>query len=179
MRLAMYGCLAVGLVVFTLPAFADQTSDEVRRHFEAGSNAFNLGEFTTAVEEYKAAYKLHNDPVFLYDIAQAYRLANDFNQALFFYRSYLHNRVDPPNRAEIEERIRVLEEQRAQRKKLEQPPNTAAPPAAAPPAVNAAQPTPSPATTASAPATTPAITTASAPRRRRRPARRSCASPVW
>jgi hypothetical protein len=104
--------------------YGDSLSGEVRRHFEAGTNAFRLGEFKNAVEEYKAAYKLKADPVFLYNIAQAYRLANDFDQALFFYRSYLHSQASAPNRPEVEERIHVLEEQLAQRRRLEQPPNS-------------------------------------------------------
>jgi len=142
-------------------AAADQASEEARHHFQAGTAAFNLGEFKAAADEYKAAYKLRPDPVFLYNIGQAYRMANDYDQALFFYRSYLHNTPNAPNRVEVEERIRVLEEQR---KKIDQPPNspqppsgdtsmtppTTTPPTTTPPATT---PTPTP-TPAAAPSTT-------------------------
>ncbi len=122
--IASITCVLVA-IAFATPAFADQTSDEARKHFEAGTAAFNLGEFKTAVDEYKAAYKLRSDPVFLYNIAQAYRMGNDLEQALFFYRSYLHNAPNAPNLDEVSERIRVLEEQH---KKVAQPPNTPRPP---------------------------------------------------
>lgn len=110
--------VAIGLAA---TAAADSASDEARKRFEAGTAAFNLGEFKIAIDEYKAAYKLRRDPVFLYNIAQSYRMASDFEQALFFYRSYLHSSPSAPNRGEVAERIRTLEEQR---KKVGQPPNT-------------------------------------------------------
>jgi tetratricopeptide (TPR) repeat protein len=100
------------------------SAEEARRHFEDGSKHYHLGEFTQAAEEYKAAYKARPDPVFLYNIAQAYRLANDFQQALFFYRSYLTSQPDTPNRAEIEERIHKLETQVAQQRALSTAPPT-------------------------------------------------------
>jgi tetratricopeptide (TPR) repeat protein len=110
-------------------------NDTARSHFDEGTKAFNLGEFTRAVEEYKAAYKLKPDPVFLYNIAQSYRLANDLANALFFYRSYLHSTPDAPNRHEVETRIETLDKQLAQQKLLvTTPPNTTVPPGGTPPA---------------------------------------------
>ena len=166
--------LLLALVGHASTAIADPASEEARRHFQAGTAAFNLGEFKAAADEYKAAYKLRPDPVFLYNIGQAYRMANDYEQALFFYRSYLHNTPSAPNRKEVEERIRVLEEQRA---KIEQPPNspqtpsgetsvpspatttttTATPPAPTPTPTPAAAPSPSPATTSERAAGSPKL----------------------
>jgi outer membrane protein assembly factor BamD (BamD/ComL family) len=102
---------------------------EARRHYDEGSTAYSLGDFTHAAEEYKAAYKAKPDPAFLYNIAQAYRLANDAPNALFFYRSFLHNLPDAPNRQEVEDRIAKLEAQLAARDAMvKQPPNTTIPP---------------------------------------------------
>src|SRR5712692_5479417 len=102
--------LLVALVCGVAVARADDPKDaaEAKRHFEAGTSAFNLGEFARAAEEYRKAYKLRPDPVFLYNIAQAYRLAKDPNQALFFYRSFLRNMPNAPNRKEVEDRIKKL-----------------------------------------------------------------------
>jgi hypothetical protein len=104
-------------------------AEQARRHFEAGTKAFNLGEFKRAVEEYKAAYNSKADPVFLYNIAQAYRLDNNLQQSLFFYKSYLVNSPRAPNRREVEERIHKLETQLAEQRALtSMPPNAPVPP---------------------------------------------------
>jgi hypothetical protein len=82
-----------------------------RRHFDAGSKAFALGEFDRAVDEYRAAYEVKPDAGLLYNIAQSYRQAGDLRHALWFYRSYLSNQPGAHNRHEVEERIRGLEKQ--------------------------------------------------------------------
>lgn len=119
---------------------------EARKHFEDGTKAFNLGEFDRAIAEYKAAYNAKPDPVFLYNIAQSYRLSNDLSQALFFYRSFLRNQPNTPNRKEIEERIRQLEAQISQQKAITtSPPTTTVPPGSLP--------TPTPSVTTTPPVT--------------------------
>jgi hypothetical protein len=60
----------------------------------------------------------------LYNIAQAYRLDKNIEQALFFYRSYLRNAVDSRGRHEVEGRIAGLEEQQKQQ---QLPPNDVKP----------------------------------------------------
>lgn len=136
-------------------ARADNNLAEARRHYDEGSTAYSLGDFTRAAEEYKAAFKAKPDPAFLYNIAQAYRLANDAPNALFFYRSFLHNLPDAPNRREVEDRIAKLEAQvAAQNAMVKQPPNTTIPPTAhgePPSAAPAAPPAPAPMPTLTAP----------------------------
>ena len=78
--------------------------------YEEATKAYNLGKFDKAIEAYERAYDLKPDPVFLFNIAQSHRLNNNFKQALFFYKSFLRNAPDAPNRAQIEERIAELEE---------------------------------------------------------------------
>jgi tetratricopeptide (TPR) repeat protein len=118
-------------------ASAQDDGDLAKRHFIEGSKAFHLGEFTRAVEEYRMAYNNKPDPSYLYNIAQAYRLAGDLPQALFFYRSYLHSLPDATNRDEVEERIKSIDEQvRAEKEVATKPPNSAEP-APPPPKVDA------------------------------------------
>lgn len=97
------------LVVLSPAARAESPAAAAKRHYEAGTTAYNLGDFLTAANEYREAYKARPLPAILYNIAQAYRLGGDVKQAVFFYRSYLRNVPDAPNRAECEERIRTLE----------------------------------------------------------------------
>jgi tetratricopeptide (TPR) repeat protein len=126
------------------PASAAEAKSDAavaKHHFDQGTKAFNLGEFARATTEYKAAYEAKPDPVFLYNIAQAYRLAGDLTQALFFYRSFLRNLPTTPNRREVEGRIRSLEEQVAnQHSVTTQPPNTTVPPGGVPSSSEASEP---------------------------------------
>jgi len=98
-------------------ARADKKSDaEAKKAYMDGTKYYNLGDFTKAIENYKKAYEFKPDAVFLYNIAQSYRLSNDFTQALFFYKSFLRNLPDAPNRAEVERRITEMEDAQAKAK---------------------------------------------------------------
>jgi hypothetical protein len=158
------------------PAVSPEAS--ARQHFDEGTKLFNLGEFAHAVIEYKAAYKAKADPVFLYNIAQAYRLSGDLGNAVFFYRSYLRNHPSAPNRREVEGRVRNLEQQLQQQKVVTTtPPNSAVPPGGTTTAAPepASEPTPTAATAAPEPAavTTPSSSssTSTAPTATAAPAR--------
>ena len=164
-RVGLVVVLVLGLAprVATAADSAPSASDQAKKHYEEGTKAFNLGEFPRAVVEYKAAYNAKPDPVFLYNIAQAYRLANDLTNALFFYRSFLRNLPAAPNRREVEGRIKTLEQQLAQQHAVTQaPPNspigpsptTTAPPPAPEPAPVTAPPVEKPAPVVEKPAPT-------------------------
>jgi tetratricopeptide (TPR) repeat protein len=118
---------------------------EARRHYDAGMAHFNLREYKLAIDEFQAAYRLRPEPVLLYNLGQAYRLAEDTEQALYFYRAYLRNDPQAANRADVEARIAVLEATLEQKR------------AAAKPA-----PTPVPAPAALAPAPTPTVAASAA-----------------
>jgi tetratricopeptide (TPR) repeat protein len=101
--------LVLALLV-ALPALADDPPALVaRQHYQRGTALFNLGEWDEAAAEYKEAYKALPEPVFLYNIAQAYRLAGDLPKAAFFYNSYAHNAKDPATKKEAELRAKKLE----------------------------------------------------------------------
>src|SRR5262249_37006264 len=61
---------------------AETGSETAKRYFEEGTKHFQLGEFDEAIESYRAGFKAKSDPIFLYNIAQAYRLKHDFQNAL-------------------------------------------------------------------------------------------------
>jgi tetratricopeptide (TPR) repeat protein len=92
-------------------ARAETPEAQARRHYEAGSRAFALGEFQRAITEYRAAFNAKAVPAILYNIGQAYRLAGDSAQAVFFYRSFLSREPGFPGRRDLERRIRELEAQ--------------------------------------------------------------------
>jgi tetratricopeptide (TPR) repeat protein len=116
---------------------------DAKHQFEEGTKFFNLGEFQSAIAAYKEAYRLVPDPVFLYNIAQSYRLSNDLGQAVFFYRGYLRANPKAPNRREVEGRIRELDAQITRMKVISSaPPNSAVPPSTLPESRPEAKPEP-------------------------------------
>ena len=94
---------------------AKDSKAAAKEHFQRGTSYYDLGRYADAIKEFEAAYELKNDPAFLYNLAQSYRLAGDAEQALHFYRTYLRYVPKPANRAEIDERIKALEQQLAQK----------------------------------------------------------------
>src|SRR5262245_1500189 len=58
-----------------------------KEHYLRGTSFYDLGKYREAIAEFEAAYQLKNDPAFLYNLAQSYRLAGDPEQALHFYRT--------------------------------------------------------------------------------------------
>jgi hypothetical protein len=63
---------------------------------------YNLAEFEAALADFKEAYRLRPDPVFLFNIAQCHRRLDNPADAATFYRAYLREAQAAPNRAEAE-----------------------------------------------------------------------------
>lgn len=105
------------------------TLEEARRHYERGIAHYNLGAFDAAIAEFKAAYERSSEPALLFNIAQAYRLKEDYKQALFFYDAYLRLRPTAGNRLDVEKRIVEMKQLvEAQRRLQQSPPKGAIPP---------------------------------------------------
>jgi tetratricopeptide (TPR) repeat protein len=95
-----------------------QNRDLAKKHYDQGITHYNLGEFDAAVTEFKAAYALTSEPGLLFNVAQAYRLKEDYKQALYFYKTYLRIVPDAPNRADVERWIAELERLQSEQTKL-------------------------------------------------------------
>jgi hypothetical protein len=96
-------------------AVDEANSEPARRHCESGTRAHNLSEFDHAADEFREVYRLHPDPVPLYNIAQAYRRDKNAVQALFFHPSYLRKSTEPPRSTEANDWNATLKEQLKQR----------------------------------------------------------------
>jgi tetratricopeptide (TPR) repeat protein len=134
----------ITLLAFEPRAFANPPS-ESSLQFEKGKAAYRLGEFDEAIAAFREGYRLKPDPVFLYNIALAYRGKEDFEKAIFFYQSYLREAPNAHNRAQVEAKIeelgRAVEEKR---RAAESPPKTPLSPDGAVPDSTPAEVTPAP-----------------------------------
>jgi tetratricopeptide (TPR) repeat protein len=103
---------------------ADDVATQAKRLFVTGRQHFDLGEYTDALKDFKEGYRLNDDPVYLYNIAQCERLLGHDNEALRAYQVYLQRSPDAPNRDEVERKIAALREAVAAHKEAgSKPPN--------------------------------------------------------
>jgi hypothetical protein len=87
--------------------------------YQEGITNYNLGEFDKAIEKFKAAYALTGAPGLLFNVAQAYRLKKDYEQALYFYKTYLRLDPDAPNKADVDARVAEMERMIQEQKNLD------------------------------------------------------------
>jgi tetratricopeptide (TPR) repeat protein len=82
--------------------------EDAKQLFDRGTTLYALGHYAEAAPLFERAFELKNDPVLLYDAAQAYRFAGNKQRALTLYQSYLHLFGDSERQAEIESHIAQL-----------------------------------------------------------------------
>ena len=132
--------ILVGVMQIASPAARAGIDDTetARRLYESATRHFDLTEYEAALNDFKEGYRHKDDPVFLYNIAQCYRLMNKNDEALKFYRSYLRRAPNAPNRDEVERRISTLQESIAAADRARQtPPQTTLPPSNIKPSADA------------------------------------------
>ena len=154
-------------LVLMLPAVAlaapgDDDRAIARKEYVEGTREFELGHFDEAIKHYEEAYRHRDNPVLLYNLAQAHRLAGHNAQGLRLYKQYLMRVPDAANREEVSQKIALLEKLiESERMARSMPPEGAVRPgdkaATEPPPVT--ENPPPPATTPPPPATTTPATT--------------------
>lgn len=86
---------------------------EAKQHFANAMRKFDVAKFDEAASEFVAAYEIMGDPGMLYNIAQAYRLGERQEKALFFYKAFQRHILSDPTtspalKAEVDKRISEL-----------------------------------------------------------------------
>ena len=87
---------------------AGSNIDVVRKHYEDGKTHYDLAEYADAVKSFKEAYRLSQDPAYLFNIAQAYRMAKNCGEAMRFYQRVLAVDPNAENKPKIEQRIEEM-----------------------------------------------------------------------
>src|SRR5512141_1027182 len=62
---------------------------EAKAHFMSGQRHYNLNELSEALADFKDAYRLYPDPVFLFNLGQCERQLGHHEEAIRFYRNFL------------------------------------------------------------------------------------------
>jgi tetratricopeptide (TPR) repeat protein len=115
---------ALGIAaLLACPARAQDSSiEQAKAHAARAKVHYDLGEYEKAAEEYIQVYRIKPLPPLLYNIAQSYRQAGQYEKARQFYKSYLREAKDAPNRGAIEKAIRELDELLAKEQKAKNAP---------------------------------------------------------
>lgn len=107
-------------MVATLVAFAgvaraneklptERVPQKARELAEKGRAFHDAGEYMKAVAAFKEAYVLAPSPALLFNIAQAYRLAGDCDDAAWMYRRYLDTNPGPERKTLAETHLASVE----------------------------------------------------------------------
>ncbi len=86
-----------------------QQKQEIHVHYQQATRAYDLGKYQEAVDEYQKVYEIDGDPVMLYNIAQAYRLNDQPQESIHFYRRYLQRSPEARNKDDVERKITAME----------------------------------------------------------------------
>src|SRR5438552_9251469 len=88
----------------------DSSLEDAKAHAARAKVHYDLGEYEKAADEYILVYRIRPLPALLYNIAQSYRQAGQYDKARQFYKSYLREAKDAPNRDAIERAIREIDD---------------------------------------------------------------------
>src|SRR5688500_14141498 len=91
------------------PARADESRDQAIAHFQKGNNHYKLSNYREELAHFKEAFLAKPDPALLFNIAQCHWKLGDRSEAVTFYRRYLRDVPNAPNRRDVEKRIAELE----------------------------------------------------------------------
>ncbi len=94
-----------------------QQKQEIHVHYQQATRAYDLGKYQEAVDEYQKVYEIDGDPVMLYNIAQAYRLNDQPQESIHFYRRYLQRSPEARNKDDVERKITAMEKLIEERRK--------------------------------------------------------------
>jgi tetratricopeptide (TPR) repeat protein len=101
--LLLLGCASVA------GATEAQERAAAKAAFVEGRKLYDVGEYRSALASFKKAYLHYEDPSFLFNIAQCHRQLGEKTEAIKAYRAYLLRSTNPPNAAEVQRLIALLQ----------------------------------------------------------------------
>ena len=125
--------LAASLARAEPPSPRDKAA--AQQEYTAGQAKYEAGDFLGAAEQFAAAYQHDPDPVYLFNLAQAYRFAKRCRDSADNYRRFLAAAPDAPNRDNVEHYLEEVDA--CARTEPVAEPGTTAPAAGAAPAPTA------------------------------------------
>jgi tetratricopeptide (TPR) repeat protein len=108
------------LIALPLRARADESADNdvdtevARRHFQAGSAAYDHGDYASALTELEHARMVRPLPALDYNIGRCHDRLEHYAEAIAAYQRFVDETANEPDRAEARARIETLRERQRQ-----------------------------------------------------------------
>lgn len=144
MRAIVAGLVAVTALTATARA-GEENVAQAKAYFGAGVEAYDQGKYEIALREFQHAHALSHSPALYFNMAACEEHMDHYQAAALLLRQYLIEKPDADDRANVELRVKSLEERDERLHKMNEPEPTVKP---------------------SAGTTTPATTATEAPPRR-------------
>lgn len=90
------------------PTPAAPSAESAQAHLRAALEHFRASRYEQAVQEFELAYRAAPSADLLFNIGRAYEQMSRYSEAASYYERYLRDRIDAPDRSELEGRIRTL-----------------------------------------------------------------------
>jgi tetratricopeptide (TPR) repeat protein len=90
-------------------SWSGSVPEKARALADRGRAAHDAGDYTTAISAFTQAYVMAPSPALLFNLAQAYRLQGDCDDAALMYRRYLATNPGPEARALAETHLASVE----------------------------------------------------------------------
>ena len=100
---------AAALLSASTPAFAEAIPPKARKLAEHGREMHKRGEYDRAITAFKEAYVIAPSAGLLFNIAQAYRLQGNCDDASLMYKRFLSTNPDPAARSVAETHLATVE----------------------------------------------------------------------
>lgn len=109
-RFALAFALCVGTAdVASAAPVSEEAQESARKTYQAGAQAYAEGRYKDAIDLFLEAAGVAPNPAFSYNIGLAYEQLEDPENALRWYRDYLRELPNAPDRGDIEPRILAAE----------------------------------------------------------------------
>jgi tetratricopeptide (TPR) repeat protein len=107
----MRGGILAAVILLATAAFAQEPDEEIaRRHFERGRLQYAAGNYAAALQEFLAARKVHPVGALDYNIARCYDRLEKPSEAITNYQQYLLSEDNPPDAAQVRQRVEILKQ---------------------------------------------------------------------
>lgn len=101
-RLQLVALLLTALAAPPAHAKDDAATAQAKERWKSGTRHYDLAEYAAALDDFKEAYRLREDPAFVFNIAQCHRFLGNHEDAIRFYQTYLRQSPAASNRADVE-----------------------------------------------------------------------------
>jgi tetratricopeptide (TPR) repeat protein len=109
MKAFVAACVVMALGASAFAQSASARKSEAVTAFKAGQALYERDDYEGAARQFKTAYDLDPDPVYLFNIAQAHRLGKKCADAGEYYRRYLAEAKKAPNVEAVKASIAEVE----------------------------------------------------------------------